>query len=68
MLPLLLLLFGIIELGLVMFDKVTVVNDAREAARLASVNDVAGKTLLADAPAGSCWEGCVAPLGYTFTV
>ncbi len=36
-----------------MFDKVTVVNDAREAARLASVNDVSGKTLLADAPAGS---------------
>jgi Flp pilus assembly protein TadG len=53
LLPLLLVLFGIIELGLVMFDKVTVVHDAREAARLASVNDVSGKTLLADAPAGS---------------
>jgi Flp pilus assembly protein TadG len=53
LLPLLLVLFGIIELGLVMFDKVTVVHDAREAARLAAVNDVSGKTLLADAPAGS---------------
>jgi Flp pilus assembly protein TadG len=51
--PLLLILFGILELGLVMFDKVTVVNDAREAARLASVNDASGKTLLGDAPAGS---------------
>ena len=38
-LPLLLILFGIIEFGLVMFDKVTVVHDAREAARLAAVND-----------------------------
>ena len=36
-----------------MFDKVTVVHDAREAARLASVNDPAGKTLMTDAPAGS---------------
>ena len=53
LLPLLLILFGIIELGLVMFDKVTVVHDAREAARLASVNDPAGHTLMADAPAGS---------------
>jgi Flp pilus assembly protein TadG len=51
--PLLLIMFGILELGLVMFDKVTVVNDAREAARLASVNDASGKTLLGDAPAGS---------------
>ena len=39
LLPLLLILFGIIELGVVMFDKVTVVHDAREAARLAAVND-----------------------------
>lgn len=53
LLPLLLLLFGIIELGVVMFDKVTVVHDAREAARLASVNDPSGLTILADAPAGS---------------
>ena len=53
LLPLLLLLFGIIELGVVMFDKVTVVHDAREAARLAAVNDASGKTLIADAPAGS---------------
>ena len=53
LLPLLLILFGIIELGVVMFDKVTVVHDAREAARLAAVNDPAGKTLMADAPAGS---------------
>ena len=53
LLPLLLILFGIIELGVVMFDKVTVVHDAREAARLASVNDPAGKTLMTDAPAGS---------------
>jgi Flp pilus assembly protein TadG len=51
--PLLLILFGIIEFGLVMYDKVTVVHDAREAARLAAVNDVSGQTLLADAPAGS---------------
>jgi Flp pilus assembly protein TadG len=51
--PLLLVFFGIIEFGLVMFDKVTVVNDAREAVRLASVNDASGKTLLGDAPAGS---------------
>jgi Flp pilus assembly protein TadG len=53
LLPLLLILFGIIELGVVMFDKVTVVHDAREAARLAAVNDVAGTTLLSDAPSGS---------------
>jgi Flp pilus assembly protein TadG len=53
LLPLLLILFGIIELGLVMFDKVTVVHDAREAARLAAVNDPSGLTILSDAPAGS---------------
>ena len=53
LLPLLLVLFGIIEFGLVMADKVTVVQDAREAARLAAVNDPSGRTLLADAPAGS---------------
>jgi Flp pilus assembly protein TadG len=53
LLPLLLILFGIIELGVVMFDKVTVVHDAREAARLAAVNDPSGLTILADAPAGS---------------
>ena len=53
LLPLLLILFGIIELGLVMFDKVTVVHDAREAARLAAVNDPSGLTILGDAPAGS---------------
>ena len=53
LIPLLLILFGIIEFGLVMFDKVTVVHDAREAVRLAAVNDPSGKTLLADAPAGS---------------
>jgi Flp pilus assembly protein TadG len=53
LLPLLLVLFGIIELGVVMYDKDTVVHDAREAARLASVNDPAGKTLMTDAPAGS---------------
>lgn len=53
LLPLLLVLFGIIEFGLVMYDKVTVVHDAREAARLAAVNDVSGRTLLTDAPAGS---------------
>jgi Flp pilus assembly protein TadG len=51
--PLLLLLFGIIELGVVMYDKVTVVQDAREAVRLASVNDPSGHTILSDAPAGS---------------
>jgi Flp pilus assembly protein TadG len=53
LLPLLLILFGILELGLVMFDKVTVVHDAREAARLAAVNDPSGRTILGDAPAGS---------------
>jgi len=53
LLPLLLLVFGIIELGVVMYDKVTVVQDAREAARLASVNDPSGLTILGDAPAGS---------------
>jgi Flp pilus assembly protein TadG len=51
--PLLILLFGIIEFGLVMYDKNTVVADAREAARLAAVNDPSGKTILGDAPAGS---------------
>ena len=51
--PLLLILFGIIEFGLVMYDKVTVVHDAREAARLASVDDASGLTILGDAPAGS---------------
>jgi Flp pilus assembly protein TadG len=51
--PLLLLLVGIIELGAVMYDKVTVVQDAREAVRLASVNDPSGRTILSDAPAGS---------------
>jgi hypothetical protein len=53
LLPLLLILFAIIELGVVMFDKVTVVHDAREAARLAAVNDPSGLTILGDAPAGS---------------
>ena len=53
LLPLLVILFGIIELGLVMFDKVTVVHDAREAVRLAAVNDPSGHTILGDAPAGS---------------
>jgi Flp pilus assembly protein TadG len=53
LLPLLVILFGIIELGLVMFDKVTVVHDAREAARLAAVADPSGHTILGDAPAGS---------------
>jgi Flp pilus assembly protein TadG len=53
LLPLLLLLFGIIELGVVMYDKVTVVQDAREAVRLASVDDPSGLTILGDAPAGS---------------
>jgi Flp pilus assembly protein TadG len=52
-LPLLLILLGIIELGVVMYDKVTVVQDAREAARLAAVNDPSGSTVLGDAPAGS---------------
>jgi Flp pilus assembly protein TadG len=49
----LLLLFGIIEFGLVLYDKNTVVSDAREAARLAAVNDPSGKTIMSDAPAGS---------------
>jgi len=53
LLPLLLILFGIVELGVVMYDKVTVVQDAREAARLAAVNDPSGSTILGDAPAGS---------------
>jgi Flp pilus assembly protein TadG len=53
LLPLLLILFGILEFGVVMFDKITVVQDAREAARLAAVNDANGLTLLSDAPDGS---------------
>ena len=51
--PLMVILLGIIEFGLVMFDKVTVVHDAREAARLAAVNDPSGHTILSDAPSGS---------------
>jgi Flp pilus assembly protein TadG len=72
LMPLLLLLFAIIEFGLVMYDKVTVVHDAREAARLASVDDLAGKKLLADAPAGSsvtftCTPATGADVGDTIT-
>jgi hypothetical protein len=44
---------GILELGIVMYQKTTVVHDAREAARLAAVNDPAGLTLPGNAPAGS---------------
>ena len=44
LLPLLLVLFGIIEFGLIMFEKVSIEHDAREAARLAAVNDPSGKT------------------------
>ncbi len=44
LLPLLLVLFGIIEFGLIMFQKVSIEHDAREAGRLAAVNDPAGKT------------------------
>ncbi len=42
---LLLILFSIIEFGLVMYDKVSVIHDAREAARLASVNDPAATSV-----------------------
>jgi hypothetical protein len=45
LLPLLLVLFGIIEFGLVMFQKVSVEHDAREAGRLAAVNDASGQTV-----------------------
>lgn len=51
--PLLLVLFGIMELGVVMYDKITVIQDAREAARLAAVNDPAGLNKQPDVPAGS---------------
>ena len=44
LLPLLLVLFGIIEFGLIMFQKVSIEHDAREAGRLAAVNDPGGKT------------------------
>jgi Flp pilus assembly protein TadG len=44
LLPLLLVLFGIIEFGLIMFQKVSIEHSAREAGRLAAVNDPAGKT------------------------
>jgi Flp pilus assembly protein TadG len=47
LLPLLLVLFGIIEFGLIMFEKVSIEHDAREAGRLAAVNDPAGKTAAA---------------------
>jgi len=43
LIPLLLLLFGIIEFGLVMYDKVTVVQDAREAARWGHPNATSGQ-------------------------
>jgi uncharacterized protein (UPF0333 family) len=42
---LLLVLFSIIEFGLVMYDKVSVIHDAREAARLAAVNDPAATSV-----------------------
>ena len=45
LLPLLLVLFGIIEFGLIMFQKVGAEHDAREAGRLAAVNDASGKTV-----------------------
>lgn len=51
--PLLIVLFGIVEFGMIMYQKTTVIHDAREAVRLAAVDDLAGKTLPSDAPPGS---------------
>jgi Flp pilus assembly protein TadG len=51
--PLLIILFGIVEFGLIMYQKVSVVHDAREVVRLAAVDDLSGKTLPGDAPSGS---------------
>lgn len=51
--PLLIILFGIVEFGLIMYQKTTVIHDAREAVRLAAVDDLSGKTLPSDAPSGS---------------
>jgi Flp pilus assembly protein TadG len=51
--PLLIVLFGIVEFGMIMYQKTTVIHDAREAVRLAAVDDLAGQTLPSDAPAGS---------------
>jgi Flp pilus assembly protein TadG len=51
--PLLLVLFGIVQFGMIMYQKTTVIHDAREAVRLAAVDDPAGKTLPSDAPSGS---------------
>lgn len=51
--PLLIVLFGIVQFGMIMYQKTTVIHDAREAVRLAAVNDPAGKTLPSDAPSGS---------------
>jgi len=51
--PLLIVLFGIVEFGMIMYQKTTVIHDAREAVRLAAVDDLGGKTLPSDAPAGA---------------
>ena len=51
--PLLIVLFGIVEFGMIMYQKTTVIHDAREAVRLAAVDDPDGKTLPSDAPAGA---------------
>jgi len=51
--PLLLVLFGIVQFGMIMYQKTTVIHDAREAVRLAAVDDLAGTTLPSDAPSGS---------------
>ena len=51
--PLLIVLFGIVEFGMIMYQKTTVISDAREAVRLAAVDDLGGKTLPGDAPSGA---------------
>src|SRR6185503_10354587 len=51
--PLLIVLFGIVEFGMIMYQKTTVIHDAREAVRLAAVDDLGGKTLPSDAPSGA---------------
>jgi Flp pilus assembly protein TadG len=51
--PLLLILFGIIEFGIVMFNKTTDVHAAREAVRYAAVNQTLPATVTADMPSGA---------------
>ena len=70
--PLVVILFGIVEFGLIMYQKTTVIHDAREVVRLAAVDDPAGHTLPADAPSGAtltytCTPAAGANVGDTIT-